>query len=132
MQEPSGVQRLLVQAKQKATSASGGKFRELRNQLGIALALLQAWVVGDYRGVSKSTVVILVTALLYFVVPMDVIPDFLLGWGFLDDAAILGYVFSQLSDEIKAFREWQDDPERNQGERSQGERNHEGENHEEG
>ena len=30
-----------------------------------------------------------------------------LGWGLLDDAAVLGYVFSQLHVEIEAFKVWQ-------------------------
>ena len=45
--------------------------------------------------------------MVYFVVPLDVIPDFILGWGLIDDIAVIGYVFGQVQVEIAAFRAWQ-------------------------
>jgi len=120
LNQPGRVQRLAQQATRKLTSAGGDKFRELRDQLKLAIAMVSAWVAGDYREVSHKTIAILVAALLYFVVPMDVIPDFLFGWGFLDDAAVLGYVFSQLSGEVDAFRTWREQHESIAGENDDG------------
>jgi len=111
LEQPGRVQRLAQQATRKMAATGGDKFRELREQLKLAIALVGAWVAGDYRDVSNKTVVILVAALLYFVVPLDVIPDFLFGWGLLDDAAVLGYVFSQLGGEIDAYRTWREQQE---------------------
>jgi len=49
---------------------------------------------------------ILFGALAYFVMPFDVIPDFLLGLGFTDDAAVLIAAFAAASAHItKAHRE---------------------------
>jgi len=104
---PGRVQSLAVQATRKLSRTSGEKLREVREQITLAIALVKAWVNGDYRQVSTKTIVVLVAALLYFVVPLDVIPDFIFGIGFLDDAAVLGYVFSQLQEEIQAFLVWQ-------------------------
>lgn len=107
IEQPGRVQSLVAQATRKMSRTGGDKWRELRGQLTLALALVKAWLAGDYRQVSNKTLVILVAALLYFVMPLDVIPDFIFGWGLLDDAAVLSYVFSQLSTEIEAFRQWQ-------------------------
>ena len=103
------LQRLTRQAAGKLTSAGGEKFREMRDQLSIGIALVKAWLAGDYQEVSKTTIVVMAAALLYFVVPFDVVPDFLFGWGFLDDAAVLGYVFAQLQTEIDAFKAFQEE-----------------------
>ncbi len=108
VESPGRLQSLTRQAAGKLTSAGGGKFREMRDQLTLGIALIKAWLAGDYRDVSRSTIVAVAAALLYFVVPLDVVPDFLFGWGFLDDAAVLGYVFSQLQSEIEAFRAFQE------------------------
>ena len=108
VQQPGRVQSLVAQTTRKLARTGGDRWRELRGQLHLALALVKAWLAGDYRQVSNKTVVILVAALLYFVMPLDVIPDFLFGWGLIDDAAVLMYVFSQLSAEIEAFRQWQE------------------------
>jgi len=63
---------------------------------------------GEYDGVSRQTIVAVTAALLYFVVPFDLIPDFLIGWGFIDDASVVGYVMSMLAAEMDAFRQWQE------------------------
>ena len=48
-----------------------------------------------------------VAAVLYFVVPFDAVPDFLFGWGLVDDAAVLSFVAAQIAGELDAFAEWQ-------------------------
>ena len=63
---------------------------------------------GEYDGVSRQTIVAVTAALLYFVVPLDVIPDFLIGVGFIDDASVVGYVMTMLAAEMDTFRRWQE------------------------
>ena len=41
-------------------------------------------------------------------VPLDGVPDFLFGWGFIDDAAVISYVIAQLSTELESFKQWRD------------------------
>ena len=108
LSEPGRVKSLVTQANKKLVRASGGRVNDMIGQLKLAIALVRAWLAGDYQQVSNKTLAILVAALLYFVVPFDVIPDFLFGWGLLDDAAVLGYVFTQLHVEIEAFKVWQE------------------------
>lgn len=43
----------------------------------------------------------LLAALAYFVMPLDTIPDFLLGIGFTDDIAVLTAAFAAISQHIK-------------------------------
>ncbi|MDP4651837.1 MAG: DUF1232 domain-containing protein, partial [Haliea sp.] len=50
---------------------------------------------------------ILVAAVVYFVMPVDVVPDILLGFGLLDDAAILGWTLRTLDVDLKRFRAWE-------------------------
>jgi uncharacterized membrane protein YkvA (DUF1232 family) len=53
---------------------------------------------------------VLAAAVLYFVVPLDVIPDFIFGLGFVDDIAVVAYVFGQVREEIRAFEQWRARP----------------------
>ena len=112
VESPQHVQKLVVQAVQKLQTTGVDRFREMREQLELAIAMVRAWMSGDYDGVSRKTAIILIAALLYFVVPFDVVPDFLFSWGFIDDAAVLAYVFNQLREEIEAFRKFNDGEER--------------------
>ncbi|MNH38167.1 hypothetical protein D3C79_991600 [compost metagenome] len=50
----------------------------------------------------------IVAGLLYFVSPIDAIPDWLLGVGFLDDIAVLGWVLKTVADELGRFKAWRD------------------------
>jgi uncharacterized membrane protein YkvA (DUF1232 family) len=43
----------------------------------------------------------LLAALAYFVLPMDLLPDFIAGFGFTDDIAVLTYVFSTMRSHLK-------------------------------
>jgi uncharacterized membrane protein YkvA (DUF1232 family) len=62
---------------------------------------------GRYRDISKKSVVMIVGALLYFVSPIDAVPDLLAGIGLLDDVAVIGFVAGQLKNELEKFREWE-------------------------
>jgi len=56
--------------------------------------------------VDKKTYLIIAGALAYVVFPIDIIPDFILGVGFLDDAFVLGFVVKQLTDEINQYKQF--------------------------
>lgn len=44
---------------------------------------------------------VLLAALAYFVLPLDTIPDFIMGFGFTDDMAVLGAVIASIRGNIK-------------------------------
>ena len=56
--------------------------------------------------VDKKTYLMIAGALAYVVFPIDIIPDFILGVGFLDDAFVLGFVMKQLSGEIEKYKKF--------------------------
>jgi uncharacterized membrane protein YkvA (DUF1232 family) len=101
----------------KAVDAAGEKSRHARGPLArqwddllTALRLVRAWARRDYRGVSRSTIVLVVAGLLYFVSPIDAICDAIPVLGLLDDAVVLGWVFGQVRWELDVFREWESRP----------------------
>lgn len=98
--------RLLGQAGRKLARDGQASARGLRRDLTLLVDLVRAWLSGEYRDVSASTLVSVVAAILYFVVPLDAIPDFIVGWGFLDDVAVIGYVMSLVREELDRFEQW--------------------------
>ena len=104
--EPGKLKAVIGKAGMKLATSSNAKLSALRTQLELSLALLKDWVLGNYRHVELRTVVVLAAGVLYFVVPLDAIPDFLLGWGLVDDVAVLGYVFAQLQNELAVYAAW--------------------------
>lgn len=91
-----------------AVARKGPKLGKMRDDLRLMQSLCLAWWRGEYRAISTRALVTIVAGLLYFVSPIDAIPDWILGVGFLDDIAVLGWVMKTVADELARFREWRD------------------------
>ncbi|MBP8192938.1 MAG: DUF1232 domain-containing protein [Chitinophagales bacterium] len=80
----------------------------------IALArMLSSWVKGDYKNISTKSIIAVVAALIYFVNPLDLIPDFIPVIGQIDDIFVLGYLIKMLNKEIERFMAWEKEQELN-------------------
>ena len=67
-----------------------------------------AWYwTGAYRDVSRTTLITLLGAVIYFVMPIDAIPDWIIGIGFLDDAYVLGMAVKAVKGELDGFLAWE-------------------------
>lgn len=91
-----------------AVARKGPKLGQLREDVRLLQALCLAWWRGEYRAISPKALVTVVAGLLYFVSPLDAIPDWLVGVGFLDDIAVLGWVLKTVADELNRFKAWRD------------------------
>ncbi len=80
---------------------------DAKNKLNTIIRLLTAYAKGEYRGVSKMNIALTLAAILYFLAPFDLIPDFL-AIGLLDDLAILTWVYQNFQSEIDSFLDWED------------------------
>lgn len=105
---PARLQKVAKQATAKMLNRGGASLASAQEQLRTLVDLVSAYVHGDYREVSATTLVSVVAALLYFIAPLDALPDFLFGWGLLDDAAVISYVSAQVRTELEAFKQWRD------------------------
>lgn len=76
--------------------------------LQLFIELIRAYSQGEYRQVSKSTIVTVIGSILYFISPIDLIPDFIAGIGLMDDAAVIGFTIKKVSKELDAFKVWKE------------------------
>jgi uncharacterized membrane protein YkvA (DUF1232 family) len=111
VEQPVELEKTANQAALKASrSPTVGKLRQAWSDIQVLVRLSRAYARGDYRQVSKSTMILIAAALAYFVSPIDAIFDHLPLGGFLDDAAVLAWVVSEVRAEIEAFRVWEATP----------------------
>jgi len=87
----------------------GNGFAELADHLKLLQALCLAWWRGEYRAIDSRALLAVVAALLYFVTPLDAIPDWLVGVGLVDDLAGLAWVLRTWQVELAAFQQWRAD-----------------------
>jgi uncharacterized membrane protein YkvA (DUF1232 family) len=108
LRNPDKLRELIRSATNKAKSAGRHKaLAEVWDSLMIFLRLLRAVAKQEYTGVSWQSLVMIVAAVLYLLAPVDLIPDFLVGIGYVDDAAVLAFVIRSLKAEVEAFLGWE-------------------------
>ena len=66
------------------------------------------YVNGDYTEIPKRSIVAILGGLIYFLSPIDVIPDFVPFLGFIDDIFILNLVYKQVIKDLDKYKEWKD------------------------
>jgi uncharacterized membrane protein YkvA (DUF1232 family) len=69
--------------------------------------LVKAYAKGSYRDIPWKNVLMIVAAILYFVTPFDLIPDFIPITGLTDDFGILLWVYNAANAEIDKFLTWE-------------------------
>lgn len=69
--------------------------------------LIKAYALGQYRDVPWRTILLIVAAVIYFVNPLDLIPDIIPLTGLTDDFAVLLWVYNSVSNEIEKFLAWE-------------------------
>ncbi|MFN8296438.1 MAG: YkvA family protein [Chitinophagales bacterium] len=69
--------------------------------------MVRSWAKGDYKNISTKSIIAVVAALIYFVNPLDLIPDFIPVIGQIDDILIIGYLIKTVNKEIERFMAWE-------------------------
>jgi uncharacterized membrane protein YkvA (DUF1232 family) len=100
------LRNLLEDAANKA-QRNRGKVAEFWESLNMLFRLVRAWVSGKYTTAPWRTIVLAITAILYFVNPLDLIPDFLPVAGFLDDAGVVAFVLESIRKDLGVFQDWE-------------------------
>jgi uncharacterized membrane protein YkvA (DUF1232 family) len=83
------------------------KYADIASRLGVLARLTKAWRNKKYTEVSYVTVFLSVAILLYFVSPIDLVPDFIPLVGGLDDVLLLGFLLKIIDKEIERFQAWE-------------------------
>ena len=77
------------------------KARRLAGRVPFVLDLAAAWYCAMDRATPVHVKAILMGALAYFVVPADIVPDMIIGFGLVDDATVLATAVSSVAGYIK-------------------------------
>lgn len=98
--------RLAAQAARKAAKHKAA-MRKVWDDLLTLTRLVHAWARREYTAVPWQTLIAATAALIYFVNPFDLIPDFLHAIGLVDDATFIALVVAAIRDDLARFRAWE-------------------------
>jgi len=81
--------------------------RESKSQIEVVFRMVKAYYNREYRGISSRSLGLLVLGLLYFVLPVDFIPDFIPVVGYIDDLTVIMAIFKSLNSDVEKFLDWE-------------------------
>lgn len=85
------------------------KFKPIAHLFGDVRALIGLvtdTITGKYTGTPYRSIIAMTGALIYFLSPVDIIPDFIPMLGFLDDTFVLGLVLKQFETDLDVYKAW--------------------------
>lgn len=98
---------LLRDVLSKSNALKGSGYEALREKIGVLARLLKAYTTGEYKTVPWKTLTRIIAVLIYFLSPIDFIPDILPVVGFTDDIALVLWLFNAIGDDLNAFHQWE-------------------------
>lgn len=100
---PEKLERFLDKAEAK-TEREQGRILSFIQDLQLLIRFIRAYMSGEYRKIPWRVIIMVLIALIYFVNPLDIVPDFLGTLGFLDDATVIGLVINAIREELEEFK----------------------------
>ena len=70
------------------------------------IMLIRSYIIKEYTDITFAGLVLITTSLLYFLSPIDVIPDFIPGAGLLDDMLVANTIIKWCDQDIEKYMEW--------------------------
>lgn len=78
------------------------------SEIPLLVSLVKAYVDRRYVEIPVGSIIAIIGALIYFLSPFDVIPDFLPGVGILDDAAVIAFATKLVHEDLMEYKAWRD------------------------
>ena len=80
---------------------------KLNDSLRLFIRIINAYTSKEYTYVPWKTICLIVAGLIYFIYPVDLIPDFIPVSGLIDDVALIAWIYESIQDDIDNFLEWE-------------------------
>lgn len=76
------------------------------SDIACMISLIRSYIIGEYKKVPIVSLMAMICGILYAVNPFDLIPDTIIGAGYIDDMLVLTTVLALFSEDIKDYKEW--------------------------
>ena len=104
LNNPDALERFLQRLEKKLRNIplAGGALASVP----VLASLLRSYAKKEYKDIPIGSIVAIVSALLYFVSPVDFIPDFIIGVGYIDDALVITVCLKLVESDVSEYIEW--------------------------
>lgn len=70
------------------------------------VSLVKNYYKKEYTKIPLGSIIAIISALLYFLSPIDAVPDALFGLGLIDDALVLSVCLKLVGEDVKDYQRW--------------------------
>jgi len=101
---------LVASSKEKLQNINfeDSKISRMAVNLRVIARMIKAYANGRYRELPWKSMMAMVAGLVYFLMPIDLIPDFIPFTGFLDDFTVIMLISGAFRQDIEEFLLWED------------------------
>lgn len=92
--------------KNKKTIFFTKRISEMKEYVPLLISLIRSYIKGEYKEIPVGAIIAIVAALIYFFSPVDIIPDFIPGFGYVDDAGVILFCVFSVKNDLDVYREW--------------------------
>lgn len=104
LNDKSKVNKLFVNLEQKL--AKYPKILERVSRIPVLIEMVKAYVTKTYTEIPKKSIIAIISGLIYLVLPVDLIPDFIPGLGYIDDVSVLSICIELVYKDVLSFEAW--------------------------
>ncbi|WP_420579636.1 YkvA family protein [Reichenbachiella sp.] len=103
------VQSLIGSTREKLTEVleNNDRLKEFSEKVYVMIRMVKAQLSGEYQEFPWRTLAMIVGTLIYFVTPLDLIPDIIPILGLTDDISIVYWIYKSVQEDIERFEEWE-------------------------
>ncbi|HKP93420.1 MAG TPA: YkvA family protein [Chthoniobacterales bacterium] len=105
--DPNRLRRLVEDAVGKISIIPRGPFADTWPYLMAMIRLIRDYQRAEYRDISEVNLLTIIAAILYFVSPFDVIPDWVPVLGHIDDAFVISLALKSVRGDLDTFMAWE-------------------------
>lgn len=107
LNDQDAIERFLqrLEKKLKVIPLAGDRLADIP----IMASLIKSFIKKEYRDIPIGSIIAITSALIYFVSPIDIIPDSILFLGYIDDAAVIAVCWKLVGSDVEEYVKWRKD-----------------------
>jgi uncharacterized membrane protein YkvA (DUF1232 family) len=105
--DPKRLRKLIEDAIGKINVIPRGPFGETWPYLLAMVRVVRDYQRAEYRDLAAAKLLIIIAAIIYFVSPFDVIPDWIPVLGHIDDAFVVSLALKSVRTDLDTFMAWE-------------------------
>ena len=77
------------------------------------ISLVRSYIKKEYSNIPLGSIIAIVSCLIYFLTPIDVIPDAVAGVGYVDDGLVIAACIKLVGSDVKEYQSWREENNKN-------------------